>query len=172
MKKCLIVLLSLLLFSSAFNFSFFVNLNEKGGDGAVFSGANVFAVQYELYKQTKNIVVNISDIIVNEISALSAQSRSDGLFLSQQSLFIGNSSANFFTAFKLFFTDNRQKNFYDGALSELKFVLLAFIFMFLIKYLGLLRVFWNIILSCTHKEAWEIRSLMLLLYFRRVYYEY
>ncbi|MDD2523570.1 MAG: hypothetical protein PHG84_04510 [Endomicrobiaceae bacterium] len=155
MKKCIVIILSFMLSLSVFNLQF--NQNEKIEDG-IFAGiSNIFEVQYELYRQTKNIVINLSDTIINDLTLSTNTEKNNKLFIDNNAFFITNISNIYFMPFRLLFISATKESLYNNSQINFIFLLFSFIFIFLLGYLGLLRVFWILAIKSYRKTKQSIR---------------
>lgn len=155
MKKCIVIILSFMLSLSVFNIQF--NQNEKIEDG-IFAGiSNIFEVQYELYRQAKHIVINISDTIINDLTLSTNSGKNNELFIDNNVFFITNINNIYFMPFRLLFISVTKESLYSISPIHLQFLMFLFIFIFLLRYLGLLRVFWILAIKSYRKAKQSIR---------------
>jgi len=150
MKKSIVVILSFILFLPALNLQ---SLTGHQSEESFFSGiSTVFEVQYNLYKQTKKITINMPDVIAKSISSISALcSEKTKLFFTGGYLFLKTEESRGFSNVKLPLIQRDKEILYYSCFGGIILALFLFIFTFLLKYLGLLRVFWLIFLNYIYK---------------------
>ncbi len=142
MKKISILTLTVILFFSSVNISF--AFEQKTNTNDIFSGiSNIFKVQYELYQKTKYNVINVCNLVVVDMLSLKTQNNTEMSFIDLQKQFVGAETAllppNTVVLCAKFFTLNYKT---EKVPLTASFVLF-FVCIFLLRYLGLLRVFWS-----------------------------
>ncbi|MDD5021238.1 MAG: hypothetical protein PHR82_03755 [Endomicrobiaceae bacterium] len=141
MKRISVSILSLVLFFTSINISFAFEQKTNAND--VFSGiSNVFRVQYELYQRTKYNVVNICDIVVKDFQSLTVNNNGKKSFIDLQKLILVSREVLLLSNTVVVLTKKLSVNYKVIRIPLTKTFVLLFIFMFLLRYLGLLRVFW------------------------------
>lgn len=123
------------------NFVFLLNYENTNSGISCLSKDDIISVQYELCKQTKDIVLNFSDIIVNDLKILSDSNHRNKLFFNIEFFSITNSVISINVNIEQYKINILK--FYKNIVykTELIILFISFVFMFLIRYLGLLRLF-------------------------------
>ncbi|MFA7074718.1 MAG: hypothetical protein WC234_05995 [Endomicrobiaceae bacterium] len=171
MKKNIVVILSFILFLPALNLRAFAGHQPEE---SFFSGiSTVFEVQYSLYKHTKNITINISDIIAKDIKSFHFGNEKINLFLNGAQALLRTSETGCFVTGKLPGSSADKNILYGNFCGRFLFLPFLFIFTFLLQYLGLLRVFRNIFTILKYKiyKAYNYK-LYALFYYKGNFYEY
>lgn len=171
MRKNIAVILSFILFLPALNLRAFTGYQPEE---SFFSGiSTVFEVQYCLYKYTKNITINISEIIAKDIKSVRSRNTNTNSFLNGTLSLLTISETGFFITGKLSAAGADKNILYGRFSGSLLFLLFLFIFTFLLKYLGLLRVFRNIFQTFKYEIYRACNyKLCALFYYKGNFYEY
>ena len=171
MKKHLVVLLSFLIFLSSCGVLSFFDLQIKKEDVVLYGGiSKVFAVQYDLCKNTKNTVIHISDLIIKDMTSVLSHVTNKNVFINKCNLFIQSPDAALAACLKISFFGEVAEILYANTGMHIVFLFFVFVFIFLTRYLGLLRTFWSCLtILSSIKEAYKIKSFMLLFFTGRIY---
>lgn len=141
MKCVKIWLLSFFILFSTVDLSVINLFNFHYGDSQKSAIADVMKVQYELFQQTKIIVGNICKTIVKDVEFLLTPTQTKPIFFNAYKQDLKLYTENYF---------NFARSLFFGASSRHSFILknylinlffFGFIFIFLLKYLGLLFTF-------------------------------
>lgn len=103
--------------------------------------ADVMKVQYDLFQQTKIIVGNICKTIVNDVEFLLTPPQTKPIFFDTYKQDLKLYTENYFNFAKSLFLGASSKNSFILKNSLIKLFFFGFIFIFLLKYLGLLFTF-------------------------------
>lgn len=141
MKRIVVIILSSVLLFSTINVSFAFD-KETNANDVFFGISNVFKVQYDLYQKTRYNVVNVCDIVVKNISDLKVKNHNEIFFISEQVSAINTNQILLLSNTIVSLTKVLSTNHKIVQVPVTGIFMLLFIFMFLLRYLGLLRVFW------------------------------
>lgn len=142
MKRIQVFILSLAVFFSSINISFAFEQKTNAND--IFCGiSNVFKVQYELYQKTKYNVINVCDIVVKDVLSLKAQNNHEMSFIDLKKQFVGAETALLPPNTVVLSAKFLPVNYKTTKVPLTAAFVLLFICIFLLRYLGLLRVFWS-----------------------------
>lgn len=171
MKKHLVVLLSFLIFLSSCGISSFFDMQIKKEDAVLYGGiSKVFAVQYDLCKNTKNTVIHISDLIIKDMISVLSHVANKKLFINECKLFIQSAASALAAGLKISFFSKSTQIVHANTGMHIMLLFFVFVFIFLTRYLGLLRTFWSYLtILSSIQEAYEIKSFMLLFFTGRIY---
>jgi len=157
MKKISVLTLTIVLFFSSINISFFFEQKINAND--IFCGiSDVFKVQYELYQKTKYNVINVCDIVVKDVLSLKTQNNTEMSFIDLQKQFVGAETALLTPNTVVLSAKFLPVNYTTTKVPLIAAFVLFFICIFLLRYLGLLRVFWS--------------AVYMLKYFKKAYASY
>ena len=141
MKKIISFIILFFMLLPMANFVFLSHFENTKSNISCLSKSDIISVQYELCKQTKDIVLNFSDIIINDLNILSNLNHRINLFFNIEILNITNSFIKINSNIEEY-KINIIKDYKNIVCkSKLRVFLISFIFIFLIRYLGLLRLF-------------------------------
>jgi len=143
MKKIISSILLFFMLLPMTNIVFLSACDNTKNDILCLSKVDVISVQYELCKQAKNIVLNFSDIIVSDLQILSSLNHKIKSFFNTDTLYITKSVTPINSNIKKYKINIAK--FYKNIMYETKLSVffVGFVFIFLIRYLGLLRLFNN-----------------------------
>jgi len=158
MKKITGLFLSLIILLSPLSAGAYIktgNININDGTQGI---SDIIKVQCSVYNQTKRFILNIGDIISKDVSAMLADvSHTNNLYFStNDSIFFASEKSSISSPFVPFAKTDKGILFH-GADTSVLMLILFIVIAFLIKYLGLLRLFYdNIIIKInillkTHK---------------------
>lgn len=159
MKRIQVFILSLTVFFSSINISFAFEQKTNAND--IFCGiSNVFKVQYELYKKTKYNVINVCDIVIKDVLSLKAQNNHEMSFIDLQKQFTEAETALLPPNTVVLCTKFSALNYKTEKFPLTAAFVLFFVCIFLLRYLGLLRVFWSVVyISKCFKKAYALYML-------------
>ena len=149
-------LLSFIMFFSLIDFSAISLLKNAFNDTTKISISDVISVQYEIFEQTKQAFSGICNNIAKDINAILTSVKQTKTFIDLSNLFIVKDYLNYCVSFIVSITIKIISiNFYKDS-TKIPLFFFGFIFLFLLKYLGLLFTFDGIIISKQYKKAYSM----------------
>lgn len=156
MKRYVMCLLSFMMFFSLIDFSAIPLLKNIVNDTTKISISDVISVQYKIFEQTKQAFSGICDNIATDVNLILTSKKQTKTFIDLSNLFIAKDYLNYCI---LLVVPIAKKiisiNFYKDS-TKIPLFFFGFIFLFLLKYLGLLFTFDGIIISKQYKKAYSM----------------
>lgn len=123
---------------------------------AAISISDVVKVQYDLLQQTKNVVANVCDNIAKDVISLLAPTQQGNVFFATNKKERKLSTDSFFNFVKVVLSVIVSSVSYVLKDTKIPLFFFAFVFMFLLRYLGLLFTFDGITISKRYKRAYSM----------------
>ena len=130
------------------NFHFSVNTEVSMSD--------VVKVEYDLLKQTKNVVATVCNNIAQDVESLLAPIQINKVFFDIDKTYRKISTDNCFNFVKLVLPVFVSSISYVLNDTKVQLFFFGFIFIFILRYLGLLFTFGGIIISKRYKKAYSM----------------
>ena len=156
MKKYMMFLLSFTMFFSLIDLSAVSLLKNIFDNTTKIAISDVITVKYEVFEKTKQAFSGICDNIVKDINFILISTKTTKRFVDLYDLLILKSYLNYCV---LFVVPILKKiiniNFYKYN-NKITLFFFGFIFIFILKYLGLLFTFGNITIYKKYKKAYSM----------------
>ena len=156
MKRYMMCLLSFMMFFSLIDFSAISLLKNVFNDTTKISISDVISVQYEIFEQTKQAFSGICNNIAKDINAILTSVKQTKTYICLYDIFIVKDYLNYYVSFVVPITTKIISiNFYKDS-TKIPLFFFGFIFISILKYLGLLFTFGGIIISKQYKRAYSM----------------
>ena len=156
MKRYIMCLLSFMMFFSLIDFSAVPLLKNIFNDTAKISISDVISVQYKIFEQTKQAFSGICNNIAKDINTILTSVKQTKTYICLYDIFIVKDYLNYCVSFTIPITTKIISiNFYKDS-TKIPLFFFGFIFLFMLKYLGLLFAFDGIVISKQYKRAYSI----------------
>ncbi len=156
MKRYIICLLSFMLFFSSIDLSSVYLLKNIFNDTTKISISDVISVQYEIFEQTKQAFSGICSNIAKDVNTILTSVKQTKTYLCSYDIFIVKDYLNYCASFIVpLSTKIISINFYKDS-TKIPLFFFGFIFIFILRYLGLLFTFDGITISTQYKKAYSM----------------
>lgn len=151
MKKITGLFLSLIILLSPLSAGTYIkteNVNINSASGGI---SDIIKVQCSVYNQTKRFILNIGDIISRDVSVMLADAshKKDLAFSANDNILFTSAKSSIASPFLSYAKNDKAIVFHAADTRTLMLILFIFI-AFLIRYLGLLRLFYDNIIIKTN----------------------
>ena len=120
------------------------------------SMSDVVKVQYDLLRQTKNVVANVCNNIAKDVISLLAPAQQNNVFFAMENKERKLSTDSFFNYFKVVLSVIVSRISYVLRDTKIPLFFFVFVFVFLLRYLGLLFTFDGITISKRYRKAYSM----------------
>ena len=149
-------LLSFMMFFSLIDFSAISLLKNVFNDTTKISISDVISVQYEIFEQTKQAFSGICNNIAKDVNTILTSVKQTKTYICLYDIFIVKDYLNYCISFVVPIAKKIMSiNFYKDS-TKIPLFFFGFIFIFILKYLGLLFTFDGIIVSKQYKRAYSM----------------
>ena len=156
MKRYIICLLSFMVFFSSIDLSSVYLLKNVFNDTTKISISDVVSVQCEIFEQTKQAFSGICDNIAKDINTILTSVKQTKTYICLYDIFIVKDYLNYCVSFTVPLTTKiMNMNFYKDS-TKIPLFFFGFIFIFILRYLGLLFTFDGITISKQYKMAYSM----------------
>ncbi len=156
MKRYMMCILSFMLFFSSIDLSSVYLLKNIFNDTTKISVSDVISVQYEIFEQTKQAFSGICSNIAKDVNLILTSTKTTKTYIDLYNPFVLKNYLNYCVLLAVpIVTKLINTNFYNGN-NKIPLFFFGFIFIFILKYLGLLFTFDGITISKRYKKAYSI----------------
>ena len=156
MKRYIMCLLSFMLFFSSLDLSSIYLLKNIFNDTTKISISDIISVQYEIFEQTKQAFSGICDNIAKDINIILTSTKQTKTYINLYNLFIVKDYLNYCVLLVIPIAKKLMNiNLYKDN-TKIPLFFFGFIFIFILRYLGLLFKFDGIAISKQYKKAYSM----------------
>ena len=156
MKKIAILFLSSVLFFSSVDFSCVSMLNRLFDNAREVSISSVISVQYKIFEQTKQAFSEICDNIIKDVNLFLSSPKTQKTYIDSHKVIVYKEYLKYSFSFVVFMADKIKSIIFCGDDSKVPLFFFVFVFIFMLRYLGLLFTFDGITMSIRNKKAYSM----------------
>lgn len=156
MKRYITYLLSFMVFFSSIDLSAISLLKNVFNDTSKISISDVISVQYEIFEQTKQAFSGICTNIAKDVNLILTSTKTTKTYIDLYNPFVLKNYLSYCVLLTVpIATKLINTNFYKGN-NKIPLFFFGFIFIFILRYLGLLFTFDGITISKWYKKAYSM----------------
>lgn len=156
MKRYMMCILSFMLFFSSIDLSSVYLLKNVFNNTTKISISDVISVQYEIFEQTKQAFSGICSNIAKDVNLILTSTKTTKTYIDLYTPFVLKNYLSYCVLLAVpIVTKLINTNFYNDN-NKIPLLFFGFIFIFILKYLGLLFTFDGIIISKWYEKAYSI----------------
>ncbi len=156
MKKIAMLFLPFVLFFASVDFSCISILNRFFDNTQKISVSAVISVQYKIFEQTKQAFSEICGNILEDVNLFLSSSKKQKTHAAFHKVVVNKEYLKYCFSFVAFIEEKIKNITFYGDNIKVPLFFFLFVFIFLLRYLGLLFTFDGITMSTRYKKAYSM----------------